>query len=53
LFLNMTNVLPEELTKDLRLTETKKKPCSIHFGGPKGADQNAVNMQLVWRRSGI
>lgn len=49
LFLNMTKVKMNELTKDFRLKETKFKPASVHFGGPKGGDENYTNMNNFYR----
>lgn len=53
LFLNMTNVSMDEVTDTFLLKETRKRPCSIHFGGPKGDDPNAImmtNLYELWVR---
>lgn len=50
LFLNMTQVRPDEVDQFFRLKETWKFPCSIHFGGPKGADLNAIAMSEMFGR---
>jgi hypothetical protein len=44
LFLNMTNVEESELDEHFVLGETGIRPCSIHFGGPKGDHPNAIAM---------
>lgn len=48
LFLNMTGVDPKELDEDFQLEETQRVPVSIHFGGPKGNDPNAINMAKLY-----
>lgn len=48
LFMNMTGIKKEEITDDWRFTETKTKPCSIHFGGAKGGDPNAQLMSYFY-----
>lgn len=51
LFLNMTGVYPEEV-ENWVIKETKQKPCSIHFGGPKGDSPNGKMMEYfydLWR----
>jgi len=56
LFLNMTNVNQEEVDESWVYQETKIKPCSIHFSGPKGGDPNAQKMEFFyekWRRENI
>lgn len=50
LFLNMTGVKPEELDDNFKLKETKIVPVSIHFGGPKGGDPNALNMVKFYEK---
>ncbi len=50
LFLNMTNVFESELDADFKLTETKIRPCSIHFGGAKGDDPNAKAMESIYQK---
>lgn len=49
LFLNMTNVLENEISNFV-FNETKSRPCSIHFGGPKGGSPNAILMNKMYNR---
>lgn len=50
LFLNMTQVFPEEITEDFQLKETGTYPASIHFGGAKGDSPNGVLMAQFYEK---